>query len=57
MKSNDKLDGKQMVWVLIVAIGFIAVTIASVFPPLAALIVLAGVKMKQDYFDNGRVSE
>ena len=57
MMSYDGTVGRKLTWILIVAIGFVAVTIASVFPPLAALIVLAGVKMKQDYFDNGRVSK
>ena len=52
MMSYDKRVGKKVLWILIAAIGFVAVTITSVFPPLAALIVLAGLKLKAQMFDN-----
>ena len=52
MMSYDKRVGKNVLWILIAAIGFVAVTITSVIPPLAALIGLAGLKLKEEMFDN-----
>ena len=52
MMSYDKRVGKKVLWIMIATIGFVAVTITSVFPPLAALIVLAGLKLKEEMFDN-----
>jgi hypothetical protein len=50
MMSYDKYVGKRALWIMIAAIGFVAVTITSIFPPLAALIVLVGLKLKQEVF-------
>ncbi|MBQ1849366.1 MAG: hypothetical protein II477_12795 [Lachnospiraceae bacterium] len=47
MKSYDKNVGKYVLWILIASIGFVALVVASIFPPLAALIVLAGILMKK----------
>ena len=50
MMSYDKYVGKRALWIMIAAIGFVAVTITSIFPPLAAFLVLVGLKLKQEVF-------
>lgn len=46
----DKRVWKMILWMVIVSVGFCVMVITSVFPPLAALIVIAGIRMKDQFF-------